>query len=117
MKKGGEGSEVGGILLVAALQAGGARQAGAVATTARRFAAGMAAGVGMLIREGQERIALGAGETLVPLLVGEQDDKQAREEQAEEDGEGNDGHGVECRAVQRWRGRRFTGGGGRTAAW
>ena len=51
--------------------------------------------VGLLIGQGQQRIAFRAGEAPAALFVGEEGDKEARQEQTEENRERNDGHGEE----------------------
>jgi hypothetical protein len=50
-------------------------------------------GAGLLVRQGQEGVALGAGEAAAALLVGKEGDEEPGEQQAEEDSERDDGHG------------------------
>ena len=45
-----------------------------------------------LVRQWQQRVALGAGEAAAPVLAGKEHDEGAREEQAEEKGDRDDGH-------------------------
>jgi hypothetical protein len=55
-------------------------------------------GPGPLIGEGQERVALGAGEAGAALLAGKQHHKGAGQQQAEKQGYRDDRHGVEMSA-------------------
>ncbi len=86
-----------GIRGVAPPQAARAGCALALTAAALLVVVATAAGrTGRLVGQGQQGVALGAGEAAAHLLAHKQPDKQARKQQAEEYGDRDDGHAWKC---------------------